>query len=92
MSNDPRTGFDFHVPSSAIRTIGPIIGSILAGMAVGGGGATFTDVSGARAYKESKAEEIAQVKELKREVAECRAQKAQILDLLDGATLREDIQ
>ena len=91
MSSDPRTGFDIHVPSNTMSKALPWLVAFAVG--AGGTGATsWLDLIGTRAYKDRVSEDIAQVNDLKREVAECRAQKAQVLDLLDGATLREDIR
>ena len=92
MSEPTGTGFDVHVPSSAVRTLLPWVVAGALGLTSGGGASTFLDVSGARAYKEAQAEKIAESERLARELAECRAQKSQVIDLLDGATLREDIQ
>jgi len=90
-----RTGMDIHISSALFQAFlmkaGPLLLAGALGLMSGGGASTWWDVSGARAYKEAKAEELAAVTDLEREVAECRAQKAQVLDLLDGATLRADI-
>ena len=79
------TGFDVHIPSGTAAKVLPWLVAGALGLTSGGGASTWWDVTGARAYKDRVAEQIAENEKLHDDVTALQAQNAQLLRLLDGS-------
>ena len=76
--------------SDTIKVVAGAVGTAIASAIVAGGAVTMNDVSGARAFKDAKVEELLAAEKMKQELAALRAQQQMLLRMLDGATLSLD--
>lgn len=88
MPSPEKTGLNFNVSTGTLQKLWPLFLAAVFGMTSGGGASTWWDVTGARAYKENVSEQVAASAAKDARIVALEAQNAQLLKLLDGATLR----